>query len=837
MLWLEDIHWADRSTRSFLAFLSASLREERLLIVSTYRSDELHRRHPLRPLLNELERSKCSRRLELSRFDRDELGAQLADILGNEPTDEVVDRLFDRSEGNPLFTEELLASGLDGRGALPPTLREALLTRLERLSPDARQTLGLLSVAGRADDAILAEAGSLEAAELRPALREGLEAQLIRTDEDRFRFRHALFREVVYDDLLPGERSELHLALAQTLDERTKAERSAWLSTAVSHHYYAAGAQAEALEASVRAAGDAESVQAYGQAAGLLDRALGLWPRVPDAAERIGSDHADLLARAARAQYLSADDLRAESLLEQAIAQLDAEAEPLRVARMLGELADTQWSLNQAERSRAAIERAVELVPEEPTEEGALLLGHQVRFRLLQGRYLEGADVAERAIEMCDALGLDAIKARVLNRFGPTLFHLGDPERAERISEEAIALSRSAGTNDDLATTYVNYADALNARGRSHEALELLERAVGEVAATDRSGLWLGLLRAEIAFDLGDWDISAELIPEARGVPPSNTRANWDLRRASLALGRGDTTAARDALEDSWSALDDSLEPQYISATAALLAELELRENRREAARSIVGEALDRIQYCTEDAARLLRITAAGVAVEAAAAEQARDLGDADAEEAAVSGAELMLAYSKASAEERDGPVEAARLALAVAEHARATGSEDAAERWGEAAEAWAALERPYEQACSLHREGRGSRGRRPAPGRGRGGGGGARDRAAPRRRVARSRDRVARGQGPARPRRRRPGAAPSPTAPRSPPRTRLASPTASARCSRWSPTAPPTARSRPSSSSPRRRRASTSRASWASSASAAAPRRRPSPIVRAWPS
>ncbi len=705
VLWLEDIHWADRATRSFLAFLNASLREERLLVISTYRSDELHRRHPLRPLLNELERSKCSRRLELARFDREELGAQLADILGSAPAEEVVERLFLRSEGNPLFAEELLASSLDGRGGLPPTLREALLTRLDRLSAEAQQTLSLLSVAGRADDSILADAGSLSATDLRPALREALTAQVIRTDDDDlFRFRHALFQEVVYDDLLPGERSDLHLALAKTLAERANGESSSWMRTAIAHHYHAAGAQAEALEASMRAAEQAESVQTYSQAAKLYDRALGLWPRVEDAAQRVDATHADVLSRAARAQYLSADDLRAESLFEQAIAQLDAEADPLRVARMLGWLADTQWSLGQADRSRATLERALELVPSEPTEVGAELLAHQVRFRLLQGRYIEGAEVAERAIAMSDALGLDSVKVRVLNRYSPALVTLGEPERAEQIFEESLELARKVGDNDDLATALVNHADILHVYGRSADALEVLESAADELTESDRSGIWLNLLRAEIAFDLGDWGVADELLPQPRGLPPSNTRANWDVRRGEFALGQGEHAEARLALEDSWAILADSAEPQYIAATAALLAELELREGKVEEARALIAEALDRIQYCTEDAARLLRIFVAGVAVEASGAELARDLGDAEAETAAIERAESMLSFSEASVEETNGPVEQARYAVARAEHARAAASDEAAELWAAAASAWAELRRPYPQASALHR-------------------------------------------------------------------------------------------------------------------------------------
>ena len=162
LLLLEDIHWADSSTRAFLAFVARAMSTERVLAVCTYRSDELHRRHPLRPLLAELERDPSARRIELARLSRAELSEQLADILdarARAPT--LVERLYGRSEGNPLFAEELLAAGGDGRGALPPTLRDALMVRTERLPEAAQEVLRVLAVAQRADHALLADASGL----------------------------------------------------------------------------------------------------------------------------------------------------------------------------------------------------------------------------------------------------------------------------------------------------------------------------------------------------------------------------------------------------------------------------------------------------------------------------------------------------------------------------------------------------------------------------------------------------------------------------------------------------------------------------------------------------
>ena len=303
MVTIEDLHWADRSTRAFLVYLASSLCRERVLVVTTYRPDELHRRHPLRPLLAELERDARARRVELKPLTRTELAEQLNDILGAAPAEDLLSRLFARSEGNPLFAEELLAAGTDGRGSLPPTLRDALMLRIERLSGDAQETLRVLAAGRRLDHEILTEASGIDPRALRDALREAVAAQLVVADEEgRYAFRHALLREVVVDDLLPGERAELHLALARALEKRAEglpAHGGAHLAAGIAHHYYASGDQPKALVASVRAAQAAEAVHASGEAAALYSRALQLWDRVANAEELAGLDHVALLRAAA----------------------------------------------------------------------------------------------------------------------------------------------------------------------------------------------------------------------------------------------------------------------------------------------------------------------------------------------------------------------------------------------------------------------------------------------------------------------------------------------------------------------------------------------------------
>ncbi|HKZ14163.1 MAG TPA: AAA family ATPase, partial [Solirubrobacterales bacterium] len=248
ILWLDDAHWADNATRHFLYFLAASLPDDcRLLTVIAYRSDQLHRRHPMRPLLAELGRGRRVRRLELDPFNRGEVATQLSDILGARPDTDIVERFFERGEGNPLFTEELLAAGSDGRGRLPSTLRDALLLRIERLPEAARNLLRILAVAGRLKHDHFVAVCETDEDELAAGLREAVEQQVIGVGrDDRYGFRHALLREVIYDDLLPGERAELHLRLARVLEATlSEDDHMAIRAAAVAHHFNAAGDQPE----------------------------------------------------------------------------------------------------------------------------------------------------------------------------------------------------------------------------------------------------------------------------------------------------------------------------------------------------------------------------------------------------------------------------------------------------------------------------------------------------------------------------------------------------------------------------------------------------------------
>jgi DNA-binding CsgD family transcriptional regulator len=703
LLSIEDLHWADRSTRAFLAFLAASLCREQILVVGSYRPDELHRRHPLRPLLAELERDVHARRVELAPLTPEELAEQLGDILGSPPGEMLVHRLYARSEGNPLFTEELLATGLDGRGGLPPTLRDALMLRIERLPAAAQEVLRLVAVGRRLSHPTLAAASEAEPRELREALREAVAGHiLVADDDDGYQFRHALLREVVEDDLLPGERGELHLALARTMEARGLADDPR-IAAAIAHHYSQAGDQPAALAASVRAARAAEDIHAFGEAAALYERALDLWAHVPTAADLAGQSQVDILARAANAHDMEGDAARQETLLRKALSLVDPEQDPVLTAGLLERLHRAEWSLNRQDDALATLDRSLALLPGPgPSPERAWLLATKAKSLMLMGRYRSVVDVARQAIEEARATGARPSEGRAVNALGVAQQGLGDVEAGVASLREAVAIAQELGRTQEVCSGYTNLADILHLAGRTPEALEVALEGRHAAERLGREETWLEAAISELAYEVGDWTRAAAL-PEVGRRHQGTILLNLLLRHAELALGRGDHVAAGEALEAAHTAAEGSREPQFLGVLGALRAEHERRAGDLTAARAAVEEALDRIEFCTDDAQRIARVAMAGVRVEADAAQQARDLGDAEAERRAVAQADLLL-ERVAIAAEGPRPVEGAYLLTAQADRARAAGADDPA-RWAAAADAWTALERPYSTAMAYWRQ------------------------------------------------------------------------------------------------------------------------------------
>jgi len=705
LLVIEDLHWADSSTRAFVRFLARTLCTERILVLGTYRSDELHRRHPLRPLLAELARDPLAHLIELERLSRDEMAEQLEDIIGSRADPGLLERLYSRSEGNPLFTEELLAVGLDGRGTLPPTLRDALMLRVERLSPPAQEVLRWLACQSL-DDGLLGELTGLGSSELREGLREAVGSQIAVAQADAsYGFRHALLREVVYDDLLPGERAEQHAAIARALEREIKEEgERVHLTAEVAHHWLAAGDQPAALAASVRAAAASERVNAFHEALSLHERALGLWDRVPDPERVAGLSQIELLMQAANAADVTGDAARQETLLRRTLELVDEASEPRLAAAVLERLSRALWSLNRQEESVETINRALELLPDdEQSRERAALLVELARSRMLQSRFDESIGVARDALEVARAIGLRDIEVRALNVMGTALGNRFEAEEGAGALREALEIAGEAGLPREVTAAYINLADVLHVSGRTPEALAVAREGLETGAPSTRAHDWLTMNAVEFCYYLGRWQEARELLPSQSRRRYGNQLFVWHMSRAVLALGSGDLEAARVDLDGMERPAHESTEPQFVGAYGWMRAELERRSGNIDRARAAVDDALDQIEYCSDDITRIAGVAGVGMRVEADAATLARDRRDADEEQIALTRAQGQLDRLRLTGE-AGGPVERAELICGEAEYSRAAGDDDPA-LWAAAAETWGELSRPYRRIYSRWRE------------------------------------------------------------------------------------------------------------------------------------
>ena len=433
VLVFEDLHWADHSTRDFVVYLARNLADARVMLLGTYRSDDLHRRHPLRGVLAELDRSGSTQRIELDRFDREELREMVASILGSEPADDLMEMVFDRSEGNAFFAEELLAARGSG-DEIPDQLRDIVLARIDALSEGAQRLLRVIAVIGRrADHRLVAALDDESGSGLTEGLRDATEHHVLVIEHDTavYRFRHALVREAVYDDLLPGERVGLHARLAELLAAHPEwcEGGPAALSGELASHWYAAHDAPRALAALLDAARDAERMYAYPEALDHVERALELWPQVPDAEALCEMRHVDVLHYAAQLAEMAGSVVRALDFVCSAAVMVDEGTDPVTAALLHERWARYLRTLGRPlDEILAHVDVAMALVPEHETRARARVLATLGQQLMLSGLVDEAVEPCETAISLACAAGEPAIESHARSSLGPVLSALGDAD-------------------------------------------------------------------------------------------------------------------------------------------------------------------------------------------------------------------------------------------------------------------------------------------------------------------------------------------------------------------------------------------------------------------------
>ncbi|MFC0036973.1 AAA family ATPase [Actinomadura rayongensis] len=692
VLVVEDAHWADRSTRDLLAFLLRNLGAVPLLIVVTYRTDELHRTHPLRPLLAELGRLDRVRRLDLDRLTRPEVAELAGRILGTDPSHDLVGRIHARSEGNPLFVETLLDA--DGTLAceLPESLRDLLLAGVQRLPEETQEVLRDAAGGGtRIEHRLLSAVSGLDDRALTRVLRPAVAANVLVVDGDGYAFRHALIREALHDDLLPGEYTRLHTRYAEALERDPGLVPAGRVWVELSHHWLAAHDATWALVSAWRAAADARKAVAYAECLAMLSRVLELWERVPDAAERIEADHVEVLEQAATAAEMAGEYERGIKLVGAALRALadDDGARERRAAllmlrgAMLHQLARPGF-IEDLRDAVAALD--------EPTVLRARALSTLAQYGRLTTGIDEARAAARESLEIARRLGDGSAETHALVTLFCVDVDYGDD--LGQLREISAAVRRAGGAHSAILRLSVIESHYLEGVGRHAEAAAVARRGIEQardfgVARTQ--GSFLCINRAEPLVSLGRWDEAADVLREAYEQDPAITiRTSLHVLDGEIALGRGDVATAAGHLASAAEVMGPKArwrKTQDYFATLRLQAGIALAEGRPEEALAAVARVVE-IPGLPDDARYALPALVLG----------ARAAGQLDDPDAALAPLE-----ARADGLAVRGGAQAAWLATFRAEAAYARGVRDGA-AWDDVAAAWQALERPYERAQALER-------------------------------------------------------------------------------------------------------------------------------------
>lgn len=492
---IEDLQWADASTLALLKTLASTLRGRHLTIVATYRSDDIDRFHPLKPVLAELDRTRSIIRVEVGPLTGDEVAEQVAQLTAEGPRD--IAALAERSGGIPFLVEELVDLGDRG---LPDTLRELVLARYARLGDEAQETVRIMAAGGmHADHDALVAVSPLDDHALDVALREAIDARVVLADGAGYTFRHALTQEAVHGEMLPSERVRVHRRYAEHLSERGADSPDAVSS--IAEHWLAARDLTAAFDATVTALEHSQAGFSPATSAKLAERLTELWDQVPDAATRAGTTLPQLHLDAAQAWHDLGDSERALRSANEGLAVCPDD--PLTRAGLLRQRFVQVFNTEHRNR-RDDLLTAIELLEDLPDPRARVLLSRILSNVAIAEHGDEAKEHAARAIALAEEAGDDAALAVALTI---EAWRIADDEDDAPRSIEPI--ERAAGLPLDPALrSYVGeaYIDLLQRLGRFDEAVVVGEQHYADIvrAGIERgNGMSIAFPLARALFALG----------------------------------------------------------------------------------------------------------------------------------------------------------------------------------------------------------------------------------------------------------------------------------------------------------------------------------------------
>lgn len=556
---VEDVHWADQATRDLLGFLFTRLSDERIAVVTSFRSDDLHRRHPLRPTLAEWSRLPVVERIHLEPMPPDDVRAlvrALGTAQGSAPiADTEVNSIVTRADGNPFFAEELVAAAEQCGDArqLPWALADLMLVRLDRLGDAAREVVRVAAVAGRmVSHALLEAVVDLPSAELHAALREAVEVHVLEpTSSGRgYTFRHALLAEAVYDDLLPGERVRIHAAYAEVL-----AKREHGSAAELARHARASHDLATAYQASVQAGNEAMAVAAPQEAMAQFETALELSVHTVNDAD----DRARLVMSAVEAAVAAGHGYRGVKLARNALAALPESAAPESRACLLYSYAYASVAGETDDETMAATAEALRLIPPHPPSGlQARIAALHAHVTFLLGREVDAERWARQALDVAQAVGCAEAVTDAQTTLALLERRAGDPHEAARLLAAVADEARESGDIDSELRSRYSLGGLYYEQGQLGLAGDAFEHTMTRARQAGRPwsayGVSARVMAGLVHFVSGDWDAALDVLDVHRDAPPAEATDKLVATALRVRAARGDAGVLDDipALRPRW---------------------------------------------------------------------------------------------------------------------------------------------------------------------------------------------------------------------------------------------------------------------------------------------
>jgi DNA-binding CsgD family transcriptional regulator/tetratricopeptide (TPR) repeat protein len=686
---VEDVHWADTSTLDLLVYLAHNLDQYNALLIATCRADEPASTDSMHWFADSIRRSRAGRTITLGPLVPDDLATLLLARAEGPLPETVRDSIMRRSQGNPFYAEELLAVVQGSAAPLPDALRDLLLRHLRRLDPATQEVLQVIAaLGGQVTHELLVDTVRTTEQRLRRAVRDAVDQRVLVVDQTAsgYRFRHPMIAEAVYSTILPGEREDLHLRIATRLVATDVG------AAELAHHWAASRRPAEALAASIHAARDAEKVFGLAEAHAHIERAIILWPSVPDAQQRAGTDLISILRWAAQLAGETGAGGRAVQLARQAITLVDTQQQPLQAALLHVRLGEYLHQIGRTQDMIPSMQKAVDILAETRTAERAYALASLAGAVMVNWRHAESLPIAEEALNASRQLGADDAVVQALTIHGSDLAYLGRAQEGVTELRQALRLAQRTGDRIGLHRAYVNLTDAVTMLGRPREAAQLAHTGLDQL---HRVGVHSSVLQAnyiEALLAIGDWDEADRQTTLALRSITANFPYMIHMMRADLDTGRGDFQAASAQLEQARA----TLRPDHGYGIYEIYhAELALWQHRWTDAHRHATEALSRSRTPQTEQLRVWFIAKA-LRAHAELSALARARRDTKAlgrwtDHAAEVITDARRAAATASA---ITPNVHGWLALAEAEYAR-TRTDQCSEPWQAAATTWDELDRP----------------------------------------------------------------------------------------------------------------------------------------------